>query len=109
MAALKVVVLLAVIGSSSLALPFSKDALARMQRQVPSSQCQADFRTLTSNACFSMFGEGAQVTKENAKQFCDNRCGDTLTTLFKKVIADCGAFAGVSAKISNFSLLNVLV
>ena len=101
MAALKVVVLLAVIGSSSFALPFSKDVLSRMKRQAPSPQCQADLLSLTSNACFSMFGEGRQVTKANAKQFCAQGCVDTLTTLFKKLTADCGSFASVSAEVSR--------
>ena len=101
MAALKVVVLLAVIGSSSFALPFSKDVLSRMKRQAPSPQCQADFLSLTSNACFSMYGEGRQIMKANAKQFCAQGCDDTLTTLFKKLIADCGSFASVSAEVSR--------
>ena len=99
MAALKVVVLLAVIGSSSLALPFSEEALSRMKRQAPSPQCQADFFALSSDACFSLFGEGTDVTVENAKQFCEDGCSDKLKSLFNKLIADCGSFAGVSANL----------
>ena len=112
MAALKVVVLLTVIGSFSLALklPFTKDALSRMRRQLPSPQCQTDFTSLTTSACFSFFGEGATtITAEDAKQFCDQGCSDTLKGLFKKLIADCGDFASVSTKVSDIHTVKWLV
>ena len=99
MAALKVVVLLAVIGSVSLALqlPFSKGTFSRIRRQVPSPQCQQDYLALSSNECFSLFGdEGTSVTVENARQFCRDGCAATLDGLFKKLIADCGEFDRVS-------------
>ena len=105
MAALKVFVLLAVIGSLSLALqlPFSKDTYIprRIGRQVPSPQCQQDYLDLTSNGCFTLFGDGSTgITAESAKQFCRDGCSSTLDGLFKKLIADCGDFAKVSVTVS---------
>ena len=99
MAALKVVVLLAVIGSVSLALqlPFSKGTFSRIRRQVPSTQCYQDYLDLSSNECFTLFGDGSTtVTVEDARQFCRDGCAATLDGLFKKLIADCGEFARVS-------------
>ena len=99
MAALRVAVLLAVIGSVSLALqlPFSKGSFSRIRRQLPSPQCQQDYVDLSSNRCFNMFGEGTTtVTVEDARQFCRDGCAATLDGLFKKLIADCGEFARVS-------------
>ena len=102
MAALKVFVLLAVIGSLSLALklPFSKDTYlpSRVKRQLPSSECQQDYGELTTNECFAFFGDGTTpITVEDAKQFCREGCSSTLDGLFKKLIKDCGEFAKVSA------------
>lgn len=98
MAALKVAVLLAVLGSVSLALqlPFSKGTFSRIRRQIPSAQCQDDFSKLTSNRCFTLFGEGATPTVENARQFCEDGCATTLDGLFKKIFDDCGELAKVS-------------
>ena len=99
MAALKVAVLLAVLGSVSLALqlPFSKGTFSRIRRQLPSPQCQQDYLDLSSNGCFTLFGEGStSVTVENARQFCRDGCPATLDGLFKKLISDCGEFARVS-------------
>ena len=99
MAALKVVVLLAVIGSVSLALqlPFSKGTFSRIRRQVPSLQCQKDYLDLSSNRCFNLFSDvPISVTVENTRQFCEDGCAATLDGLFKKLIADCGDFGVVS-------------
>ena len=99
MAALKVAVLLAVLGSVSLALqlPFSKGTFSRIRRQLPSPQCQQDYLDLTSNGCFALFGGGSTtVTVEDAKQFCRDGCATTLDGIFKKLISDCGEFARVS-------------
>ena len=103
MAALKVAVLLAVLGSVSLALqmPFSKGTFSRIRRQLPSPQCQQDYLDLSSNGCFTLLGEGTTVvTVEHAKQFCKDGCSTTLDGFFKKIIADCGQYAGVSELLS---------